>query len=230
MASIAYPGLELKLFEQAHNWKSYWSSRIAPYVRGSVLEVGAGIGANTRLLASLHFARWTCLEPDPALAQQIELPPGGRHGLTLGTIDDLDAAQRFDSILYIDVLEHIAEDGAEMARAAARVRPGDGLYVHPYMPVLYFLTQAHNPTRYSYLAPGMMAGREEQQTLQALEQRPPAWVLYLPLTREEYLRVFPNAKGLNHQFIGIEQWIARNYTATGLAIGGYQLRQRRVNP
>ena len=167
---------------------------------------------------------------DPALAQQIELPPGGRHGLTLGTIDDLDAAQRFDSILYIDVLEHIAEDGAEMARAAARVRPGDGLYVHPYMPVLYFLTQAHNPTRYSYLAPGMMAGREEQQTLQALEQRPPAWVLYLPLTREEYLRVFPNAKGLNHQFIGIEQWIARNYTATGLAIGGYQLRQRRVNP
>ena len=137
MASIAYPGLELKLFEQAHNWKSYWSSRIAPYVRGAVLEVGAGIGANTRLLASLDFTRWTCLEPDQSLAQQIELPLGGRHGLTLGTIDDLDAGQQFDSILYIDVLEHIAEDGAEMARAAARLRPGGALIVlspaHPFL-------------------------------------------------------------------------------------------------
>ena len=102
-----------------------------------MLEVGAGIGANTRLLASLHFARWTCLEPDPALAQQIELPPGGRHGLTLGTIDDLHAGQQFDSILYIDVLEHIAEDGAEMARAAARLKPGGALIVlspaHPFL-------------------------------------------------------------------------------------------------
>ena len=130
----------------------------------------------------------------------------------------------------VGMLRASADESYALHDLFARVRPGDGLYVHPYMPVLYFLTQAHNPTRYSYLAPGMMAGREEQQTLRALEQRPPAWVLYLPLTREEYLRVFPNAKGLNHQFIGIEQWIARNYTATGLAIGGYQLRQRRVNP
>ena len=137
MASIAYPGLELKLFEQAHNWKSYWSARIAPYVRGAVLEVGAGIGTNTRLLASLDFARWTCLEPDPSLAQQIELPPGGRHDLTLGTIDDLQTGQQFDSILYIDVLEHIAGDGAEMARASARLKPGGALIVlspaHPYL-------------------------------------------------------------------------------------------------
>ena len=112
----------------------------------------------------------------------------------------------------------------------ARGRPGDGLYVHPYMPVFYFLTQAHNSTRYSYLAPGMMAEREEQQTLQGLEERPPEWVLYLPLTREEYLRVFPNAKDLNHQFTGIEAWIARNYAVTGVSVAGYQLRQRRANP
>ena len=137
MASIAYPGLELKLFEQAHNWKSYWSSRIAPYVRGAVLEVGAGIGANTRLLASLDFTRWTCLEPDQSLARQIELPLGGRHRLTPGTIEDLAAGEQFDSILYIDVLEHIAEDGAEMARAAARLTPGGALIVlspaHPFL-------------------------------------------------------------------------------------------------
>ena len=130
----------------------------------------------------------------------------------------------------VGTLRASANESYALHDLLARVRPGDGLYVHPYMPVLYFLTQAHNPTRYSYLAPGMMAGREEQQTLQGLEQRPPAWVLYLPLAREEYLRVFPNAKDLNHQFTGIEEWIARNYAVTGVTVGGYQLRQRRVNP
>jgi len=137
MASIPYPGLELKLFEQAHNWKSYWSSRIAPHVRGAVLEVGAGIGANTRLLASLDFARWTCLEPDASLAKQIHVPPGGRHEVTLGIVADLPAEAQFDSILYIDVLEHIEDDAAEMARAAARLKPGGALIVlspaHPFL-------------------------------------------------------------------------------------------------
>ena len=137
MASIPYPGLELRLFARAHNWKSYWSGRIAPYVRGAVLEVGAGIGANTRLLSGLDFARWTCLEPDAALARQIDLPPGGRHEVTLGIMSDLPPGQRFDSILYIDVLEHIEDDAAEMARAAERLRPGGTLIVlspaHPFL-------------------------------------------------------------------------------------------------
>jgi len=106
-------------------------------VRGAVLEVGAGIGANTRLLSSLDFARWTCLEPDAALARQIELPPGGRHEVTLGIMSDLPAGQRFDSILYIDVLEHIEDDAAEMVRAADRLEPGGSLLVlspaHPFL-------------------------------------------------------------------------------------------------
>lgn len=137
MASIPYPGLELKLFEQARNWKSYWSGRIAPYVKGAVLEVGAGIGANTKLLAGLDYQRWTCLEPDDSLARQIELPPGGRHEVVRGIVSDLPADVRFDSILYIDVLEHIEDDAAEMARAAGRLRPGGSLIVlspaHPFL-------------------------------------------------------------------------------------------------
>ena len=137
MASIPYPGLELKLFAQAHNWKSYWSGRIAPYVRGAVLEVGAGIGANTRLLTALDFVRWTCLEPDAALARQIELPAGRLHEVILGIVSDLAPGLQYDSILYIDVLEHIEDDAAEMGRAAERLRPGGTLIVlspaHPFL-------------------------------------------------------------------------------------------------
>lgn len=132
-----YAGSELELFEKARNWKAYWRSQIARFVRGEVLEVGAGIGANTATLASLEFQHWTCLEPDSALAARIAVPPGGRHHSAVGTIADLPAEATFDAILYIDVLEHIADDRAEMARAAAHLKPGGVVIVlapaHPFL-------------------------------------------------------------------------------------------------
>jgi 2-polyprenyl-3-methyl-5-hydroxy-6-metoxy-1,4-benzoquinol methylase len=132
-----YEGSELDLFEKARNWKAYWREQIRDFVRGDVLEVGAGIGANTLTLAGLDFKRWTCLEPDAGLAARVALPPGGRHRSEVGTINDLPADARFDSILYIDVLEHIEDDQAEMARAAARLNPGGTVIVlspaHPFL-------------------------------------------------------------------------------------------------
>src|SRR5947207_14029173 len=115
-SEFKYAGSELDLFEKARNWKAYWRSQIAGFVRGDVLEVGAGIGANTLALAGLDFERWTCLEPDAALAARITLPPRGRHKAVAGTIDDLTPAEaKFDAILYIDVLEHIEDDRRQLA-------------------------------------------------------------------------------------------------------------------
>lgn len=117
---------------------------------------------------------------------------------------------------------------ADARRLFATVRPGDGLYVHPYMPLLYFLTQAHNPTRFAYLGPGMMTTVEESDALHDLERTPPQWVFYLPLTREEFLRVFPGGAGLNQRFDRIESWIQANYRPANPAVtlSGYQLWTR----
>jgi SAM-dependent methyltransferase len=117
MSQMEYPGGELELFEKARRWKGYWRERIAPYLHGDVLEVGAGIGANTSVLADLEYKRWVCLEPDRALASRITLPTP-RHELAVGSISDLDPLRKFDTILYIDVLEHIRDDREELARAA----------------------------------------------------------------------------------------------------------------
>jgi hypothetical protein len=46
-----------------------------------------------------------------------------------GTVDALAADERFDAILYIDVLEHIEDDVAELERSAARLRPGGHIIV-----------------------------------------------------------------------------------------------------
>ncbi len=124
-----YVGTELELFATATNWKAYYSRRIAPWVRGDVLEVGAGIGTNTRELRTPAVKSWLCLEPDAALAAQArelvsslpdcEVVVGTTQTTALGT---------YDSVLYIDVLEHIEHDRDELERAAKLLRE-DGFLV-----------------------------------------------------------------------------------------------------
>lgn len=136
-APFEYVGGELALFEKARNWKAYWSGQIQEYLRGDILEVGAGIGANTRLLANYTFDRWTCLEPDPALLTQIGILPGHRHEYLAGTVQSLLPDARYNAILYIDVLEHIEDHSLELVDAARHLKPGGVLIVlspaHPFL-------------------------------------------------------------------------------------------------
>ncbi len=125
-SAFACAGADVPLFGEARNWQSYWRREIAQYIHGDVLEVGAGRGANTRALADLQFDSWTALEPDAALAARIELP-SRRHRKEIGTLADITGW--FDTILYIDVLEHIAADRMELARAAAHLNEGGALIV-----------------------------------------------------------------------------------------------------
>jgi SAM-dependent methyltransferase len=130
---FAYPGKELAIFAHAKNWKAYWSSFLLPYLHQSVLEVGAGIGSNTVLLNVARPQRWVCLEPDRRLSGELEhnleqFPPG-RHETFAGTVEKLPASELFDTIIYIDVLEHIEDDAAELERAAIHLKTGGRLAV-----------------------------------------------------------------------------------------------------
>ncbi len=132
--SYTYQGDELDLFAHATNWKSYWASKVRPCLGADVLEVGAGTGSNTALLRGDGSGRWVCLEPDPALARRIPHAveggvPGRRIEVVTGTLDDLPPEVQFDTVLYIDVLEHILDDAGELVRAGARTRIGGHVIV-----------------------------------------------------------------------------------------------------
>jgi SAM-dependent methyltransferase len=125
-----YVGNELKLFEHAKRWKAYWRSRIQSSIHGDVLEVGAGLGSNTVFLQTPDVKSWRCLEPDPALGDILRQTTVllSHCTITIGTTESL-VDEHFDCILYIDVLEHIEDDKAELARAAALLRPAGRLIV-----------------------------------------------------------------------------------------------------
>src|SRR5258707_934041 len=77
---------------------------------------------------------WVCLEPDPALANEIRQRCAANQlpldvNVVVGTEADLPQAQVFDTILYLDVLEHISDDEAEVRRAARRLAIGGRLII-----------------------------------------------------------------------------------------------------
>lgn len=134
MTNYAYVGSELELFRQAFNWKAYYSSIICPYFGDEVLEVGAGIGSTTKILCKGDKTRWVCLEPDPVMVDKLksllvsgELPKCCE--VKKGTLSNLSYGERFDTIIYIDVLEHIKDDKREVKIAANFLKKGGVLII-----------------------------------------------------------------------------------------------------
>lgn len=118
-----YPGQELAFFEKAVNWKKYFSSYIKEFTGDNVLEVGSGIGATTRLLNDGSASKWTLLEPDKEmnriLVQKKESQTQFSNCIIRSeTIFELLPSENFDTVIYIDVLEHIEDDKKEMSKAS----------------------------------------------------------------------------------------------------------------
>jgi SAM-dependent methyltransferase len=108
------------LEENAPRYNDWLLSRALPHTGAHVLEVGAGIGTFTLLLAARGI-RVSALEPDESLVSILE-----KRTRNLGGVDvlrrDIEGltAERFrgrvDSVICFNVLEHIADDGTALRK------------------------------------------------------------------------------------------------------------------
>ena len=134
MAKYSYQGEELNLFEEAKNWKRYFAEKVSPFIKGKVLEVGSGMGESTPYLINSGVLEWTCLEPDEKFISILEQKKAERKlpsmcRIEQGTLADLSSAERYDTILYIDVLEHIKDDQNEVELAITKLEPNGYLII-----------------------------------------------------------------------------------------------------
>lgn len=139
---------EAELLSRAANWNRFVLDAATAGVRTdapTVLEVGAGRGGITAQLRE-RFPRSTviALEPDAAnfevLADRFADDPSVRPlAARLGDLTgEFAETPHIDVVLYVNVLEHIADDVAELRLAAERLAPGGTLgIVVPGMPSLY---------------------------------------------------------------------------------------------
>ena len=93
-----------------------------------MLEVGAGIGSNSRLLYHQAVPQWVSLEPDYLLARSVHAEMlrhnrGKGFKVVSGTMESIHPNKSFDCILYLDVLEHIQDDIGELKEATRHLNP-----------------------------------------------------------------------------------------------------------
>jgi len=143
LSNFKYQGSELEIFKHAKNFKNYYKSLLTPYIKpGPVLEVGAGIGEMTRYLRPLSpRSIWICLEPDKAYSLTIQKKISGnlidkKVKVYNGILKKSKLKKNtFETILFIDSLEHIKKDKAALILASKYLRRNGKIFI---------LAPAHN--------------------------------------------------------------------------------------
>ena len=110
---------EFAALAEARNYRQALFAEFAAFLKGSVIEIGAGIGQMTEHLVRLPGVTHTlAIEPDPGFCarHRAQFP---QHELLEGTAADLSPDTSCDAILSINVLEHIPDDQAELKLYAA---------------------------------------------------------------------------------------------------------------
>jgi len=117
-AAASTEDFEFAALDQARNYREALISEFRPSLRGGVIEIGAGIGQITGHLRQLpEISRLLSIEPHAPFATRFRTAHPGTE-LIEGTIEHAPAGAGWDSILSINVLEHIQDDQAELARYA----------------------------------------------------------------------------------------------------------------
>ena len=124
-----YAADDLETMRLARRYSAHIFDLLRPHIGRRVLEVGCGIGTITARLLDVadHVVG---VEPNPNCIERLQATVGGHPRLTLHWchLEECDpvelAAQRFDTVLCVNVLEHIKDDTAALRTFAKSLIPG----------------------------------------------------------------------------------------------------------
>jgi SAM-dependent methyltransferase len=142
---FAYDGTDLEsmdLADRYHDWILDW---FEPYLGKSVVEVGAGTGGfATRVAARVDPARMLLIEPSAGTAEQLRrtlrgsrVPSSVHTGFLADAVTQVREAVA-DTFIYVNVLEHVEHDEAELRLVHELLQPGGCMCIFvPALPFLY---------------------------------------------------------------------------------------------
>ena len=144
--SVGYVGKDLEAMSFAVNYHRWILASFAPYLGTRVVEVGAGTGSFSELLLERRPESLSLVEPSAAMFAQLSENVQQRFGavdcrLYNETFDHVAAQirsrQQPDSIVYVNVLEHTADDENEIRVIGETLGPRGRVFI--FVPALSWL-------------------------------------------------------------------------------------------
>lgn len=139
--SELYPGVELTALKDADNYYRAILGHFAPYLGERVVEIGAGLGTFSHLILDCaSTSQLTLVEPADNLFPMLQKEFSGdtRVRLVNGCLEDIADSLSPDSVVLVNVLEHIEDDWALLRTIHGILNPGGTILLFvPALPCLY---------------------------------------------------------------------------------------------
>ncbi len=121
-----------RLAADAPRYNRWLTERVAPWVGRRVLEIGAGIGNMAEFF--LDRERLVLAEPDADYRARLSARFAGSSQVAvvpvrLPTVDPGLAAERLDTVICLNVLEHVEADAAALRAMRGVLQPGGRLVI-----------------------------------------------------------------------------------------------------
>jgi 2-polyprenyl-3-methyl-5-hydroxy-6-metoxy-1,4-benzoquinol methylase len=128
---VSYATDDLETMREARRYQAHVFNLFRPYVGARVLEVGSGIGTTTEQLLGVA-SRVVGIEPNRTSAERLQQSVGHDPRFTLRAchLEECDAdelrGERFDTVVCINVLEHIEDDVSALRMFRDLLQPSGG--------------------------------------------------------------------------------------------------------
>ena len=125
--NINYPGWELKYFDKAKNFRNYQFDLIKRNIKGKIAEIGPGNGVFLKFYIK-NSEKIYLYEPTVAFNKNLKK----NRSKKIKIINKKFRLKKnfFDTILYLDVIEHIENDLIEIKNAYKSLRKGGKLIIN----------------------------------------------------------------------------------------------------
>jgi SAM-dependent methyltransferase len=141
-----YPGRELEAMSLAVNYHRWIFQSMRPFLGRRLVEVGAGTGSFSEMILESPVERLALVEPSQSMYEQLNArlrqleaaAPVKTYNATFAEVcRQIRDEQHPDSILYINVLEHIRDDERELSLMRETLSVNGRIFI--FVPALAWL-------------------------------------------------------------------------------------------
>jgi 2-polyprenyl-3-methyl-5-hydroxy-6-metoxy-1,4-benzoquinol methylase len=136
------------LFSERGNYRYYQYDLIKDYIGKEILEVGGGNRSFTNIICkrNKNIDRLLSIEPSSTFYNSNKIAFNFPEYVEFKFIDlfdlEIKEEERFDTVIFIHVLEHIENDKEALKKACSIINPGG--YILIEVPALQFLYSVHD--------------------------------------------------------------------------------------